>query len=217
MQFVFLGPPGSGKGTQSALIIEKYKIPHVSTGDIFRKAIAEQSPLGLEAQKYIAKGELVPDDITIELLLRRINQDDCKNGFLLDGFPRTIPQAEALDLHGKRINRPIQLVLNMVIEETLLLNRVDGRRVCKECNTSFNLKSKPPINPGICDRCECELYQRSDDNPESIKTRLHQHRTKTSPLLEYYIKKGTLVANIDSLRDIPTVFKEIDSYLEKIK
>lgn len=217
MQFVFLGPPGSGKGTQSALIIEKYKIPHISTGDIFRKAIAEQSPLGLEAQKYIAKGELVPDDITIELLLKRISKDDCKNGYLLDGYPRTIPQAEALDEYGKKINRPIQLVMNMVIEEELLLNRVEGRRVCKVCNTSFNLKSKPPIKPGICDKCGGELYQRSDDNPESIKIRLHQHRTKTAPLLEYYRKKGTLVANIDSLRDIPTVFKEINSYLEKIK
>lgn len=217
MQFVFLGPPGSGKGTQSALIIEKYKIPHISTGDIFRKAIAEQSPLGLEAQKYIAKGELVPDDITIELLLKRISKDDCKNGYLLDGYPRTIPQAVALDEYSKKINRPIQLVMNMVIEEDLLLNRVDGRRVCKVCNTSFNLKSKPPIKAGICDKCGGELYQRSDDNPESIKIRLHQHRTKTAPLLEYYRKNGTLVANIDSLRDIPTVFKEINSYLEKIK
>lgn len=217
MQFVFLGPPGSGKGTQSSLIIEKYKIPHISTGDMFRKAIAENSPLGIEANKYISKGQLVPDDITIELLFKRISQPDCANGFLLDGYPRTIPQAQALDEFSKKIGRPIQLVMNMVIDEELLLNRVKGRRVCKVCNTSFNLQSKPPIKPGICDKCGGELYQRSDDNPESIKTRLHQHRTKTAPLLDYYLKNGTLVANIDSLRDIPTVFNEINSYLEKIK
>lgn len=217
MQFVFLGPPGSGKGTQSALIIEKYKIPHISTGDMFRKAIAENSPLGIEANKFISKGELVPDDITIKLLFARIAQDDCKQGYLLDGYPRTIPQAIALDDFGKKIGRPIQLVMNMVIDEELLLNRVKGRRVCKDCNTSFNLQSKPPIKPGICDKCGGELYQRSDDNPESIKIRLHQHRTKTAPLLDYYLKNGTLVANIDSLRDIPTVFHEINSYLEKIK
>lgn len=217
MQFVFLGPPGSGKGTQSALIIDKYKIPHISTGDMFRKAIAENSPLGIEANKYISRGELVPDDLTIELLTKRITQDDCKNGFLLDGYPRTIPQAVALDEFGKKIGRPIQLVMNMVIDEELLLNRVKGRRVCKDCNTSYNLQSKPPIKAGICDKCGGELYQRSDDNPESIKTRLHQHRTKTAPLLEYYRKNGTTVANIDSLRDIPAVFREINSYLEKIK
>ena len=217
MQFVFLGPPGSGKGTQSALIIEKYKLPHISTGDMFRKAIAENSPLGIEADKYISKGELVPDDITISLLLKRLTGADCQNGFLLDGFPRTIAQAKALHELGIKIGKPIQLVLNLVIVEELLLNRVEGRRVCRDCNTSFNLKSKPPIIADVCDKCGGELYQRSDDNPESIKTRLHQHRTKTAPLLDYYREIGTTVANIDSLRDIPTVFKEIESYLEKIK
>jgi adenylate kinase len=217
MQFVFLGPPGSGKGTQSALIIEKYKLPHISTGDMFRKAIAENSPLGIEADKYISKGELVPDDITISLLLKRLTGADCQNGFLLDGFPRTIAQAKALHELGIKIGKPIQLVLNLVIDEELLLNRVEGRRVCRDCNTSFNLKSKPPIIADVCDKCGGELYQRSDDNPESIKTRLHQHRTKTAPLLDYYREIGTTVANIDSLRDIPTVFKEIESYLEKIK
>jgi adenylate kinase len=217
MQFVFLGPPGSGKGTQSSLIIEKYRLPHISTGDMFRKAIAENSPLGIEADKYISKGELVPDDITISLLIQRLTGADCQNGFLLDGFPRTIAQAKALHELGIKIGKPIQLVLNLVIDEELLLNRVEGRRVCRSCNTSFNLTSKPPIIPDVCDKCGGELYQRSDDNPESIKTRLHQHRTKTAPLLDYYRGIGTTVANIDSLRDIPTVFKEIESYLEKIK
>jgi len=212
MQIIFLGPPASGKGTQSAFIVEKYNIPHVSTGDILRKAIKERTPAGILAEKIINEGNLVPDDVMINIVKDRLSKPDCKNGFLLDGFPRTIPQAEALEVITKEINQPIDLVINLVIDQDLLIERVIGRRICKSCNASYHLKNNPPKKQGVCDICGGELFQRADDNEQSVKVRLEAYDKQTSPLVHYYAEKG-IVKDIDASKEIDQIFDDISKII----
>jgi adenylate kinase len=181
MNLMALGAPGVGKGTYSDLIAQSLKIPRVSTGDMFRENIKNSTPIGKKAKSHIDKGLLVPDEITIEMLKERIIQEDCKGGFLLDGFPRTIPQADAMKDLAK-----IDKVLNFVAPEAIIIDRLSGRRVCRKCGATFHIKNIPPKKPGICDTCGGELYQREDDKEEVIKSRIEEYNKKTAPLIEYY-------------------------------
>lgn len=187
-----MGPPGAGKGTQAKKLIAKYDIPHISTGDMFREAIKEGTPLGKIAQSYINDGHLVPDDVTIGLVKERLSKSDCKNGFLLDGFPRTIPQAEALEEISKEIGREIKYVIDIETSREELVRRICGRRVCKKCGAPYHIINIKPKVDGICDICGGELVQRPDDNEEALMTRLDHYEKQTKPLLEYYEKKGLL-------------------------
>jgi adenylate kinase len=208
MQIIFLGPPASGKGTQSALIVEKYNIPHISTGDILRKAIKDRTEEGIIAEKLINDGNFVPDDIMINIVKKRLKEKDCENGFLLDGFPRTIPQADALEEITKELNKPIDVVINLVIDQKELIDRVIGRRTCKACGASYHLKNNPPKKQGVCDLCGSELYQRADDNEQSIKVRLDTYDKQTSPLVHYYAEKD-LVKDVNAMNDIDEIFNDI--------
>jgi len=192
LNIVLLGPPGVGKGTYAELLSKKYKIPHISTGQMFRDAIKEGSELGKKVEGFIAKGDLVPDDITVEVVKVRLKAEDCKNGFLLDGFPRTIPQAEALEKIRK-----IDKVLNFVASEKTITERLSWRRTCEKCGAIYHLKNIPPKVAGICDKCGGKLYQRSDETPEAIKVRMKEYSKKTKPLIDFYKKRG-LLANIDA-------------------
>ena len=185
MNIILLGAPGAGKGTEASLIVDEYKLPHISTGDIFRENIKNETPIGLQAKSYIDKGLLVPDEVTCKIVEERISREDCQNGYMLDGFPRTIAQAEALDKITK-----IDLVINIDVDFSLLLNRLCGRRVCKDCGESYHVSR---LNGATtCARCGGELYQRKDDNPETVQSRLDVYKAQTAPLIEYYGKKGVL-------------------------
>lgn len=208
MRVVLLGPPGSGKGTQAAFIKKEYGIPHISTGDIFRKEISEKTPLGIEANKYIENGQLVPDDITIGIVKDRIMEDDCKRGFLLDGFPRTVCQAEALSKLLDEENMALNGVVNIKVPDESLINRLSSRRVCNSCGASYNLVFNPPKREGICDHCSSKLIHRDDDTVETVKKRLAVYEKSTKPLIEYYEKKG-LLADINGDQDIAKVFQDI--------
>lgn len=216
MYLIFLGPPGSGKGTQSALIVEKYGIPHISTGDMFREAVKNQTPAGLEAKKYMEAGLLVPDEVTIKIVAERLSQRDCKIGFLLDGFPRTLAQAEALQVLTNKIGHPIQRVINLVLDPQRIYDRIEGRRVCVKCGATYHIRNNPPKVANVCDRCGGALIQRKDDNPELVATRLQAYNQQTAPLVDYYRQHGILV-DVDALRDIQTVFGEIQSTLKEIR
>ena len=216
MYLIFLGPPGSGKGTQSERIIEKYNIPHISTGDMLRQAVKDQTPAGLEAQKYMNEGRLVPDEVTIAIVKDRLSQEDCKKGYLLDGFPRTIAQAEALEKITKEIGNEVETVLNLVIDENVLLPRITGRRVCKSCGATYHIQNKPSKVEGVCDKCGSELYQRKDDNAESVKVRLEAYHSSTAPLIDFYGKQNKVV-DINALQDIDVVFADIQKVLENLK
>lgn len=187
-----MGPPGAGKGTQAKKLIAKYNIPHISTGDMFREAIKEGTPLGKLAASYINDGHLVPDDVTIGLVKERLSKDDCANGFLLDGFPRTIPQAEALEALSKEIGREITHVIDIETPKEELVRRICGRRVCKKCGAPYHIINIKPKVDGICDICGGELVQRPDDNEEALTVRLDAYVKQTKPLLEFYDKKGLL-------------------------
>lgn len=212
MNLILLGPPGAGKGTQAARMIEKYNIPQISTGDIFRKNIKEGTELGKKAQEYMNKGELVPDDLVIEIATTRLLEDDCKNGFLLDGFPRTVYQAEKLDAflkdHGKKIDK----VLDISVEKNNLMDRLIGRRVCKACGATFHITNMPPKKEGICDVCGGELYQRADDTKETVENRIEVYNSQTMPLVDYYQNIGN-IAHIDGANDLDNVFAQIVSVL----
>ena len=185
MNIILLGAPGAGKGTEASKIVDTYKLPHISTGDIFRENIKNETPIGLQAKSYIDKGLLVPDEVTCKIVEERISREDCKNGYMLDGFPRTIAQAEALDQITK-----LDLVINIGVDHSLLLNRLCGRRVCKDCGESYHVSR---LNGETkCARCGGELYQRKDDNPETVQSRLDVYNAQTAPLIEYYEKKGIL-------------------------
>ena len=195
MVIIMLGAQGTGKGTVAGLLSESIEIPQISTGDIFRKNISEKTPLGIEANKYISKGELVPDDITVPMLENRLNYEDAKNGAILDGFPRTIEQAEKLDEMLAQNGKKVDLVVNLVTPREEIIDRMLTRRVCsnQECKTTYNIKLNPPKVEGVCDKCGAALKQREDDsNPESINRRLEIYEEQTSPLVEYYDKKGVL-------------------------
>jgi adenylate kinase len=193
MQIVLLGPPGSGKGTLADDLAEIYKIPHISTGEIFRQNIKANTPLGQEANRFISQGGLVPDTLTIALVADRLDQADCANGFLLDGFPRTLPQGEALSEQLSQRKQPLTAVLNMVVSEATILRRLSDRRVCSGCGKGYNLSSIPSRVPGICDDCGGTLIQRDDDKPETILNRLRTYYAQTEPLIGFYRAMGLLV------------------------
>ncbi|AKG91352.1 Adenylate kinase [Geoglobus ahangari] len=216
MNLILLGPPGAGKGTQAKRIVEKYGIPQISTGDMFREAVAKGTELGKKAKEYMDRGELVPDEIVIGIVRERLSQPDCEKGFILDGFPRTIKQAEALDEMLDDMGKKIDAVINIVVPDEEILKRIVYRRVCKECGAVYNLIYSPPKQDGICDKCGGELYQRDDDKEETVKERLRVYKEQTEPLINYYSQKE-VIYNIDGTKDIEEVWKQIESVLEKIR
>lgn len=215
MNIILMGLPGAGKGTQASKIIKKYPIPHISTGDMFRLAIKNETDLGKEAKSYMDKGELVPDAVTVGIVKERLSQSDAKEGFLLDGFPRTVEQAESLndimDELGTRIDRTI----NVDVDEEELMNRLTGRRICEVCGTAYHLVFNPPKQEGVCDLDGGKLYQREDDNPETVANRLEVNLKQTQPLLDFYKGQDVLV-NVDGSKDIDDVFARIDDILQDL-
>lgn len=216
MKLLILGPPGAGKGTQAVQISKKFDIPHISTGDIFRANIKGNTPLGKKAMEYMNKGELVPDELTCDLVFDRIMQDDAKKGFLLDGFPRNIFQAEKLDEVLKQRNLKLDCVINISVEDSVLIERAVGRRLCKECGTTYHIKFNTTKVEGICDECGGSLYQRDDDKEETIKNRIDVYNKSTKPLIDYYTKQN-IIANIDGQKDIDIVFADIVKAVESVK
>ena len=212
MNILFMGPPGAGKGTQAEVIVNEFGIPHISTGDAFRLAIKQGTPIGKKAKEYMDQGLLVPDDVTIGIVEERLQQSDCEKGFLLDGFPRTLSQAEALDEILSRLNTKLDHVINLKVDRDKLMARLTGRRICKYCGATYHVIFNPPKQEGVCDKCGGELYQRSDDNEESVGTRLDEYINKTAPLLTFYENKG-LLRQIDGDQEIGTVSDEIVSVL----
>jgi len=212
LRIILLGPPGAGKGTQAVKIVEKYKIPHISTGDILRKNIKTRTPLGIKVQEYMDKGELVPDDLIIKIAEARTLEEDCKNGYLLDGFPRTVYQAEEFDAFLEQKGFSIDKVLNINVDQEALMERIIGRRVCKTCGATYHIKNMPSKVEGICDICGGELYQRKDDTAETVENRIGVYNAQTKPLVEYYINTGRL-ADIDGSFGSDSVFSGIVSKL----
>ena len=212
MNVIFMGPPGAGKGTQAEHIVAEFRIPHISTGDAFRLAMREGTPLGKKAKEYVDQGLLVPDEITNGIVKERLQQDDCERGFLLDGFPRTIPQAEALENMLAELGRRIDHVINLKVDRNLLLARLTGGRICKSCGATYHVMFHPPKTEGVCDKCDGELYQRSDDTEEKVGTRLDEYVNKTAPLLDFYRSKG-LLREVDGERPIEQVTADIFSLL----
>lgn len=210
---ILMGPPGAGKGTNAKRIASFYKIPHISTGDMFREAIKNKTSLGELANSYMSKGLLVPDEVTIGLVKERLSRDDCKDGYLLDGFPRTMVQAEALTELSKEIGRPITNVLNIVVPESILIDRICGRRVCKVCGAPYHVRNMKPKVEGVCDLCGGELVQRKDDNEETLKSRLSEYHKQTEPLIAYYTKLG-VVADIDGTKDLDLLLDDIKAILK---
>jgi len=208
LRTILLGAPGAGKGTQAAKIVEKYNIPHISTGDIFRDNIKRQTELGMRAQEYMNKGELVPDDLTCEIATTRLLEDDCKNGFLLDGFPRTVYQAEKLDEFLKAHGQNLDKVIDVEVDNEALIARLTGRRVCKNCGATFHVINIPPKEEGICDNCGNPLIQRDDDSEATARNRLSVYAEQTLPLIDFYKKQGVLV-EIDGEGDPDKVFEAI--------
>lgn len=209
MNIILLGAPGAGKGTQATRISDAYKLPHISTGDIFRENIKNATPIGLEAKSYIDKGQLVPDEVTCRIVESRISADDCKAGYMLDGFPRTIAQAEALDKIAK-----IDAVINIDVDFSLLMDRLCGRRVCKDCGESYHVSTMNGATK--CTRCGGELYQRKDDNPETVGSRLDVYKAQTAPLIEYYAKKNVLI-NVNGNATPDEVYAELSAKLNELK
>ncbi|MGS4033210.1 adenylate kinase [Staphylococcus pseudintermedius] len=216
MNIILMGLPGAGKGTQASEIIKKHPIPHISTGDMFRKAIKDETELGKEAKSYMDRGELVPDEVTVGIVKERISEDDAKKGFLLDGFPRTIEQAEALNSILEELGRTIDAVVNIEVPEEELMNRLTGRRICETCGTTYHLVFNPPKVEGICDIDGGKLYQREDDNPETVANRLEVNVKQSKPILEFYNQKG-LLKNIDGSKHIDEVTSDVIEILESLK
>jgi adenylate kinase len=213
MKLVLLGAPGAGKGTQAKKLIEKYKIPQISTGDILRKAVADGTPLGKEAKSFMDKGELVPDSVVIGLVKERLGQDDCNNGYILDGFPRNTSQAETLDTVLSDMGSPLDIALSVDVDKDVLMKRLTGRRTCKGCQQMYNIHFSPPRKDGVCDKCGGELYQRDDDKEETIKNRLDVYEKSTAPLIDYYGKKGIL-KSVEGVGNIDEIFNKVVSILE---
>jgi adenylate kinase len=214
MRAILFGPPGAGKGTQAETIVKEFSIPHISTGDIFRKNIKEGTPLGKKAMEYMDQGKLVPDDLTIELVKDRLLEDDCKEGFLLDGFPRTIYQADALEDFLKSLGQSLDYVINIRVRKELLVERAVGRRLCKNCGQAYHMSFNKPSKEGVCDKCGGELIQRKDDTQETVENRINVYREQTEPLIDYYTKKGIIV-NIDGEKPIAQVGQDIIAQLRK--
>jgi adenylate kinase len=213
MNIVFLGPPGAGKGTQAKILIERYGIPQISTGDMLREHRAKGTELGKKAQEYMDKGQLVPDEIILGMVKERLSQPDCQKGFILDGFPRTVAQAEALDKLLSEMGKKLDFALALIVPDDLLVERLTGRRTCKNCGMMYHIKYKPPKVEGKCDVCGGELYQRPDDNEETVRNRLKVYHEQTAPLIEYYKNKGIL-REIDGSKSIEEITQQLISILE---
>ena len=212
MKIIMLGAPGAGKGTQAKMIAEKYQIPHISTGDIFRANIKNGTELGMEAKKYMDQGQLVPDELTVKILLDRVAKDDCANGYVLDGFPRTIPQAEVLDEALSKLNESIDFAINVDVPDENIVRRMSGRRACLSCGATYHIEHVPPKKEGICDTCGQELVLRDDDKPETVLNRLKVYHDQTQPLIDFYTAKGVL-KEVDGTVDMSDVFNAIVSIL----
>ncbi len=208
MKIIMLGAPGAGKGTQAKKIAEKYKIPHISTGDIFRANIKEGTELGKKAKTYMDQGLLVPDELVVDLVVDRVKQDDCTNGYVLDGFPRTIPQAESLDAALEKIGEKIDYAINVEVPDENIVRRMSGRRACLGCGATYHIEHIPPKTEGICDTCGKELVLRDDDKPETVTKRLNVYHEQTQPLIDYYTDKKVL-AEVDGTKDMAEVFSDI--------
>ena len=212
MKIVMLGAPGAGKGTQAKMIAEKYTIPHISTGDIFRANIKEGTPLGLEAKSYMDQGKLVPDELTVKILLDRVAKDDCKNGYVLDGFPRTIPQANVLKEALEKQNDKIDYAINVDVPDENIVRRMSGRRACVTCGATYHVEHVPPKTEGICDKCGSNLILRDDDKPETVLNRLKIYHEQTQPLIDFYNNEGIL-KEVDGTIDVKDVFANIVTIL----
>ena len=208
MYLLLMGPPGAGKGTQAAKLVERYDIPHVSTGDIFRGALQERTPLGLEAKRYMDVGALVPDPVTVGITRERLAKSDCIGGFILDGFPRTLQQAHALDQMLAKMGIRLNKVVNIVVPDQELIPRLTGRRICQSCGATYHMEFRPPAQPSICDRCGGELYQRTDDQEETVRERLEVYRLQTQPLIQYYQERD-LYSEINGAQSTEAVFRDI--------
>jgi adenylate kinase len=215
MQIVLFGPPGAGKGTQAKFLSEEFNIPHISTGDILRENVKKGTALGMKAKSYMDKGELVPDQLLNDLVRSRLEEPDTKKGFLLDGYPRTIPQAKALDEIMDDLNRKLDAVVNIDVGTNALVRRLSGRRICKGCGASYHVEFNPSKVKDVCDTCAGELYQRADDREEAIKNRLAVYKKQTQPVLDYYKKKGVLI-DIDGDREIEEVKADVINALEEL-
>lgn len=215
MHIILMGPPGVGKGTAAEYLKVHYDIPHISTGEMFRKAIGEQTKMGLLAKQFMDQGQLVPDDVTNGIVRDRLSLEDCKKGFMLDGYPRTINQAVKLDEMLKDLNIKLDAVVNLFAEYDVLVERITGRRLCSTCGKGYHIKNMPPKVEGICDDCGGKLYQRKDDSLETIKNRLEVYERQTKPLLEYYEKQGNLI-NIDGANNATETVKAIINSLEEL-
>ena len=208
MKIIMLGAPGAGKGTQAKMIADKYGVPHISTGDIFRANIKNGTELGMEAKKYMDQGLLVPDELTVRILLDRVAQDDCKNGYVLDGFPRTIPQAEVLDSELTKLGDHIDYAINVDVPDENIVKRMSGRRACLTCGATYHIEHVPPKKEGICDVCGSELVLRDDDKPETVQKRLTVYHEQTQPLIDYY-KKQNILKSVDGTQPMEKVFADI--------
>lgn len=216
MYLIIMGPPGAGKGTQASFITKEYEIAHISTGDMFRQAIKNETPLGIKVKQIIAKGELVPDELTTKLVEERLSQKDCKKGFLLDGYPRNIKQAEDLKQILNNLNIKLDVALNIDVADDIIIERIAGRRICKTCQASYHIKYNPPKKDGICDFDGGQLYQRNDDKEDVIKNRLKVYYEQTYPLFEYY-KKENILKNVNGNQSLDNVFNDIKSVLGELK
>lgn len=214
MRLILLGPPGAGKGTQAKRVIEEFDIPHISTGDIFRKNIKEKTELGQKVEGLLAEGKLVPDELTIEIVWDRLDQEDCKNGFLLDGFPRTIPQAEALDEGLAKRGLKLDRVLNIDVDKDSLVKRLSGRRVCANCGASYHIDNNPPKVEGICDVCQTPVIQREDDKEQTVLDRIKVYDSQTKPLVDFYNKQD-LVFTVDGTLPIDEITNKLVTELKK--
>lgn len=208
MKIIMLGAPGAGKGTQAKQIADKYGIPHISTGDIFRSNIKSGTELGMEAKKYMDQGQLVPDELTVKILLDRVANEDCKNGYVLDGFPRTIPQATVLENALNDLNESIDFAIDVAVADEVIINRMSGRRACVACGATYHIVNIPPAVEGICDRCNSELILRDDDQEETVKNRLKVYHDQTQPLIDFYTQRNVLHA-VDGTLSLNEVFDKI--------
>lgn len=213
MKIIMLGAPGAGKGTQAQMIADKYNIPHISTGDIFRANIKNGTELGKKAKEYMDQGQLVPDELTVQLLLDRVKNDDCKEGYVLDGFPRTIPQANVLDEELSKLGDHVDFSINVDVPDENIIHRMSGRRACLKCGATYHVDYIPPKKDGICDTCGSDLVQRDDDKPETVKKRLEVYHDQTQPLIDYYDKKNIL-RTVDGTKDMKEVFSDIVAILD---
>jgi len=212
VKLILMGPPGAGKGTQAEKLIDLYQIPHISTGDMFRKAQKEGTALGLQAKSYMDQGQLVPDEVTIGIVRERLSEDDCKNGFLLDGFPRTVQQADALDGILTDLGMSLDAVVDIQVNKDFLVERLTGRRVCKACGATYHVSFNAPKVENVCDKCGGELYQRNDDKIETVSNRLDVYAAQTAPLIEYYQSKG-MIKSIDGSKSVEEVLADIQAAL----